>query len=194
MAANAKTCSPFYNKNNKIVVKLNDNALAEEMKKQAPKKVAQRIDAYFIENNITTTKFCEAQTLLNGDVAIQTTTEEKAKKLKGGDNWTKVLGSKAKLAQKKYGIVAMGIPIAKNCLKKIEEIKKKIVTQNASICMRMKIGGIFWLSTLKKNKRTFSLIIEINDAKMADTLIKKKPVLNHTLHGCMMYNLAYKIK
>lgn len=35
MAANSKTCLLFHKKNNEIVVKLNNNALAEQMKKQA---------------------------------------------------------------------------------------------------------------------------------------------------------------
>ena len=70
MAANAKTHPPLYNKNNEIVVKLNDNASAKEMKKQAPKEVAYRIDAYLIENNITTTKLCATRTLPSGDIAI----------------------------------------------------------------------------------------------------------------------------
>ena len=194
VAANAKTRSPLYNKNNEIVVKLNDNASAEEMKKQAPKEVAQRIDAYLIENNITTTRLRAARTLPSGDVAIQTTTEEEAEKLRGEDGWTKVLGSKAKLARKKYGIVAMGIPAAKIDLEKMEETKEKIVTQNASMCTGMKIESIFWLSTLKKDKRTASLVIEIDDAKLANTLIKEGLVLDHTLHGFMRYNSACRIK
>ena len=37
----------------------------------------------------------------------------------------KVLGTKAKLAQKQYKIVALGIFIAKIDLKKVEETKKK---------------------------------------------------------------------
>ena len=73
MAANAKSRPPFYNKNNKIVVKLNDSASAEIMKKQAPEEVAHRIDAYLVENNITTTKLRAARTLPSGDIAIQTT-------------------------------------------------------------------------------------------------------------------------
>ncbi len=56
IAANGKTRPPLYNKNNEIVVKLNDAASAEEMKKQAPKEVAHRIDAYLVEHNITATK------------------------------------------------------------------------------------------------------------------------------------------
>lgn len=40
VAANAKICFLLYNKNNKIVVKLNDNALAKKIKKQALKEVA----------------------------------------------------------------------------------------------------------------------------------------------------------
>ena len=124
MAANAKTRPPLYNKNNEIVVKLNDNTSAEEMKKQAPKEVAHRIDAYLMENNITTTKLHAARTLPSGDIAIQTTNKEEAEKLRGEDGWTKVLGSKAKLARKRYRIVAMGIPIAKIDLEKAEETKE----------------------------------------------------------------------
>lgn len=70
MAANAKTRPPLYNKNNKIVVKLNNIASIEEMKKQTPKKVAYRIDAYLIENNITIIKLHIAQNLLSGEIAI----------------------------------------------------------------------------------------------------------------------------
>ena len=100
MAANAKTRPFLYNKNNKIVVKLNNNASAKEMKKQAPKKVAHRIDAYLIVNNITTTKLRAVQTLPNRDIAIQITNKEEAKKLRGKDSWMKMLKSKAKLARK----------------------------------------------------------------------------------------------
>ena len=56
MAANAKSCPSFYNRSDKIVVKLNDSALAEMIKKQPLKEVVQRIDAYLIRNNVTTNK------------------------------------------------------------------------------------------------------------------------------------------
>ena len=85
MAANAQSHPPLYNKNNEIVVKLNDNSSVEEMKKQAPEEVVHRIDAYLMENNITTTKLRAARTLQSGDVAIQKTNEEKAEKLRGED-------------------------------------------------------------------------------------------------------------
>ena len=194
MAASEKTRPPLYNKNNEIVVKLNDNASAEEMKKQAPREVAHRIDAYLIENNITTVKLRAARTLPSGDIAIQTTNEEEAEKLRGEDGWTKVLGSKAKLARKRYGIVALGIPIAKIDLEKVEEVKEKIAAQNASMCAGMKIESIFWLSALKKDRRTSSLVIEVDNAKMANMLIEEGLVLDHTLHGCMRYNPACRIK
>lgn len=72
--------------------------------------------------------------------------------------------------------------------------KKKIVVQNASMCADMKIKRIFWLSALKKDKRTSSLVIEVDDAKMANMLIEEGLVLDHTLHGCMRYNPACRIK
>ncbi len=55
------------------------------MKKQAPKEVAHRINAYFTENNITTTKFRVAQTLPSRDIVIQTINKEEAEKLRGED-------------------------------------------------------------------------------------------------------------
>ncbi len=143
MAANAKSRPLFYNKNNKKVVKLNNCASAKMMKKQAPEEVAHRIDAYLIENNITTTKLCVAQTLPSRDIAIQTTNKEEAEKLGEEDGWPRMLGSKAELARKRYGIVALGIPIAKIDLEKAEETKENIITQNASICTEMKIESIF---------------------------------------------------
>ncbi len=126
MAANAKSRPFLYNKNNKIVIKLNDNASAKEMEKLAPGEVANRIDVYLIENKITTTKLCSAQTLPNGDIAIQTANKEEAKKLRGEDSWTKVLRSKAKLTRKRYGSVALGILIAKIDLEKQKRQKKKL--------------------------------------------------------------------
>lgn len=84
----------------------------------------------------------------------------------------------------------LGIPIAKIDLEKVEEKKEKIVPENASICTGMKIEGIFWLSALKKDRRTASLALEVDDAKMANTLIEEGLGLDHTLHGCMRYNPA----
>ena len=105
-----------------------------------------------------------------------------------------MLGSKARLARKRYGIVALGVPIAKIDLEKADETKEKIITQNASMCTGMKIESIFWLSSLKKDRRTALLVIEVDDAKMANMLIEEVLVLDHTLLGCMRYNPACRIK
>lgn len=78
-----------------------------------------------------------------------------------------------KISKKNYEIVAIWIPIAKIDLKKIVKRKENIVIQNANIWIEMKIEDILLLSTLKKDNRTFSLVIKIDDAKMANTLIEK---------------------
>ena len=82
IAANAKMRALLYNKNHQIVVKLKDAASAEEIKKQAPKEVAYRIDAYLLKNNITAAKLRAAQTLSSGNIVIQTTNEEAVEKLR----------------------------------------------------------------------------------------------------------------
>ena len=164
------------------------------MKKQAPETLTYKIDAYLVENNITTTKLRAERTLLSGDIAIQTTNEEEAEKLREENGWARVLEIKAKLARKQYGIAALGIPIAKIDMEKPKETKEKIIMQNASIFAGMKIGSIFWLSTSKKNKRTSSLVVEVADAKMANILIKEGLVLDHTLHECIRCNSACRMK
>lgn len=66
--------------------------------------------------------------------------------------------------------------------------------QNTRICISIKIESIFWLSMLKKDKHISSIIIEVDNAKIANILIEKRPVLNYILHRYIKYNLACKIK
>lgn len=86
MAANIKMHLLYWNKNNKIIVKLNNIALAEKMKKQTPKKVTYRIDTYFIEKNITTVKLCIAQILLSRDITILIISKKQTEKLRREDS------------------------------------------------------------------------------------------------------------
>lgn len=58
----------------------------------------------------------------------------------------------------------------------------------------MKIESLFWLSLIKKNRLITSLVVKINNAKMANLLVKEGLVLDHILYRCMRYNLVYKVK
>ncbi len=136
MAANAKSRSRLFNKNNKIVVKRNDISSSEMIKKQAPEEVGYRIDAYVMENNVTITKLCTAWTLPSGDIAIQTTNEKEVEKLRKEDGWTRILRSNAKLARKRYGIVVLGILISKIDLEKAKETKKKLSCKMLACSLR----------------------------------------------------------
>lgn len=84
--------------------------------------------------------------------------------------------------------------MAKMDFKKIEEIKEKLITQNASIYTSINIESLFWLSLIKKERQTASLVIEVDNAKLANQPIEERLFLNHTLYRCMKYNLAYKVK
>lgn len=98
--ANTKTCLFFYNKNNKIINKLNNNILVEIIKKQTLKKFVYKINIYFIKNNINIIIFCVIQTLLSKDIIIQVINEKKFEKLRRENDWKKIPKSIAKLAQK----------------------------------------------------------------------------------------------
>lgn len=175
-------------------MKLNNNVFAEEIRKQASEEVVHRIDIYLIKNNITTIKFCAAWTLPSRNIAIQTSSIEKAEMLREKDGWTKFQRSKAKLKRKQYKVVAFGIPVAKMNFEKMKKTKKKLVTQKASMCISMKIESLFWLSSIRKDKQIVSLVLEVNNAKIANLLIEEGLVLDHTFHRCIRYNLACKVK
>lgn len=73
-------------------------------------------------------------------------------------------------------------------------MKKKLINKNANMCARIKIKSIFWLSEGKKGRQTVLLVVKVDDAKMANILIEEGLVLDHTLHRCIRYNPACKIK
>lgn len=127
IAANAKKCPLCYNKNNKIIVKLNNKLLIEKMKKQTPKENAYRIDIYFIENYINIIKLCIILTLLCGDIAIQSINKKETEKLRGDNGWIKIFKNQVKLTQKQYGIIILRISISKIDLKKAKKTNEKIM-------------------------------------------------------------------
>lgn len=77
---------------------------------------------------------------------------------------------------------------------KIEETKEKFMTQNASICTNIKIESLFWLLSIEKNRQIVSLVIEVDNVKMANPLIEEELVMNHILYKCIRYKFACKVK
>lgn len=47
---------------------------------------------------------------------------------------------------------------------------------------------------LKKDRCTSSLVIKVDNAKIANTLIEKRLVLDHTLQRCIKYNSTCRMK
>ena len=70
MIANKKICPPLNNLKIEILVKLNNDIMTEDIKKQALQKVANKIDFYLVKNIIIITKLCRAQTLSIGDIIL----------------------------------------------------------------------------------------------------------------------------
>lgn len=56
------------------------------------------------------------------------------------------------------------------------------------------IKNIFWPFAYKKDKCILLLVIELNDAKIVNILIKKNVVLDYILYKCMKYNPTCKSK
>lgn len=77
---------------------------------------------------------------------------------------------------------------------KIEETKEKLMTQNASICRNIKIESLFWLLSIEKNRQIVSLVIKVDNVKMANLLIEEELVMNHILYKCIRYKFACKVK
>lgn len=77
---------------------------------------------------------------------------------------------------------------------KMEKIKKKLMTQNANMCIGIKFESFFQLSSIKKDRQTALLVIKIDNAKITNLLIEKWLALDHILHKYIRYNLACKVK
>lgn len=76
----------------------------------------------------------------------------------------------------------------------MEKTKKKCVVQNASIYVDIKIENFFWLSSIIKNRQIASLVIEIDNIKMANLLIEKRLVFDHSFYEYIKYNPTCKVK
>lgn len=103
------------------------------------------------------------------------------------------VGKQILIAQRRYMIVVWRISIAKVGLEKVEKSKARIITQNAGICIAMKIEIIFWFFLLKKDICTSSLAIKIDNSRMANMLIEERFVLVNT-YCCITYNPLCRIK
>lgn len=66
--------------------------------------------------------------------------------------------------------------------------------QNSNMYADIKIESIFWLFALKKDRYISSLVIKIDNVKIANIVIKEKFVIDYILHECMRYNLICRIK
>lgn len=76
-------CPLFYKKNYEIIIKLNNNASINKIRKQALEEVTYKIDIY---NDINTIKLCTVYTLTSRDIVIQIINVKKVKKLRYKDH------------------------------------------------------------------------------------------------------------
>ncbi|KAL2047272.1 hypothetical protein N7G274_001291 [Stereocaulon virgatum] len=100
-----------YNRNTEIIVRMNDKEASKANAAKEPRVLAEKVNQYTRNNEISTKDIRAARTLPSGDIAITTATEEEATKLREQDGWMSVLSEKAKAVAQMYGVLVHGVRI-----------------------------------------------------------------------------------
>ncbi|KAL2045592.1 hypothetical protein N7G274_002020 [Stereocaulon virgatum] len=82
---------------------MNDKEASKANAAKEPRVLAEKVNQYIRNNEISTKDIRAARTLPSGDIAITTATEEEATKLREQDGWMSILSEKAKAVAQMYG-------------------------------------------------------------------------------------------
>lgn len=177
--------APAYNKNYEVIVKINDPDSARVLQAQTPEEITQSIDDQLKRQNITQTRIHTAQVLKSGDIAVQVVNDKEIQKLQHNHGWTTILGGKAFISTKTYGIIVHGVPIARIDLKS-PDTSRWLTMQNADTFPDMNIRWLGWLTPPKVGKTEASLVLELDDAETVNKIIDEGMVIGFGMHRCVL--------
>ena len=126
--------------------------------------------------------------LPSGDVLISMATKEAKEGLEKEMEWTKCLGSSAKVIRRGYGVLAHGIKVDNYDTIKQAEIIEKVLSQNKSLHENLQIIKIAWPINAIRNKKLYSsLMIEVGTPAMANRLVREGLIDDCTMKNCELF-------
>ena len=112
--------TPAYNKNHKVIVKINGLDSARVIEIQTLEEITQSINDQLKRQNITQTCIRTAQVLKSGDIAIQVISNKEVQKLQYNHRWTTILGQKEFISRKTFDIIVCRVFIVKIDIKNLD--------------------------------------------------------------------------
>lgn len=103
--------------------------------------------------NISHTDLRAARKLKSGDIAIHTANEKETEKLIEEESWTQVLGKKARIVTRTFGVIAHAVRIDSINMKEKEGVMEQIRAKNTASIPGLEIKWIGWLSKLAPGKK-----------------------------------------
>ncbi len=186
--------TPAFNKANEIIIKIDDKDSTRTLNTQSPENIVRDINHYLQAKNISNTNIRAARKLKSGDIAIHTANETETKKLVEEESWTQVLGKKARIITRTFGVIAHVVRIDSINMKEKEAVMEQIRAKNIASIPDLEIKWIGWLSNPAAGKKETSLVIECKTATQANGAIDEGLAIGAELHRCTLYNPACKQK
>ncbi len=110
------------------------------------------------------------------------------------ESWTQVLGKRARIVTRTFGIIAHAVRIDSINMKEKEGVMEQIRAKNTASIPGLDIKWIGWLSKPALGKKESSLVIECKTAAQANGAIEEGLAIGAELHRCTLYNPACKQK
>lgn len=110
-----------YNKNNEIIIRMNNTEASKANRQLRPAEIAKKVTTYISENKISDIPIRAAKCLPSGDIAIIAANQEEVEKLRGCETWTKAFSDEARQVAQTYGVLVHGVKLNELSSKSREE-------------------------------------------------------------------------
>lgn len=134
-----------------------------------------------------------AKQLKSGDVRLTMATAADADALRHEKDWERDLSEKAQVVQVTFGVVMHGVPQGTMKMNRQEEVRKNIVTGNASHIPGLAVEYVGFLRKDGEDKKATSVVIEFRDPHHANLAIYKGMLWEGLSLSCERYDRACRI-
>lgn len=176
-----------YNKQNEIVVKLQDETASKALEGKTPAEMTAIVNGHIKSMDTTRKPIRTARRLGSGDVYILAANEEETAALREHKEWMGRLSSNARAVTKTYGLLLHGVRFDAIDTKDMVTAIKAVQNENANT-LSLDIAWLGWFGTPKDGQWKGSLIIELASPEEGNRALEEGLVIGSEIHGCCVYN------
>ena len=182
-----------YNKDNEIVIKLQDEIANKVLEGKRPQEMTDLVNEYIKNTDDKRKPIRTARRLFSGDISVMAANEEEANALREHKEWMTRLSSNARAVTKTYGLLLHGVRIDSINLRDMAQAIQQVKTDNA-YTLSLDIIWIGWFKKHKEGQDKCSLIIELASPEDGNKALEEGLVIGSEIHGCYVYNKQCRSK